>query len=640
LLKQRFLLPALFFAVALWSRFSFADAYDPPSGYYTTATGTGATLKQQLHVLIDAVDDPGVSDVVETPMSYDAARSSLQVTDADVAHANHIITVYDRTSLDVSSFNTSGIPGWDGGTTWNREHTWPRSRGIGSSGRDDSDLFNLRPALTANNGDRGDLNYGGAFGAQSWGTVTDGGQTYWYPGNADAGMIARQEFYMATRFDGSDSSTQDLEIGIGNVANPSGSEDAPPQLGNLMRLLEWHYAAPPDTFERRRNQVIFDDYQHNRNPFIDHPEFVWSIFAKDNLGNAVPNDTQVTIASPTTVNTTTGASTKTVDLGRVLVGAAVPAAQSLSLAKQSNNATGYYGGTYFEATTSGSATSSLSGRLNAFRTTQTDSAPIAIGLNTTTSAAGLKSGTVTIDNLDITTTGGSGRGANDASDTFNVSLNVLDHAKPSFASPTQTTSLTLDFGNVAYGDTSPTLNFSVFNLNVTAGFTAGLDLDNITPSGNASAFTTNLAPFSTLAAGSSNAFQAWLNLTNVGTFLATYTLNLSDENLPGAQNTTPLTLTLKGVVRLAGDYNGDGLVNNGDYLVWRRSNGQPATPYSGADGDGNGTVNGADYDVWRLHFGQSYPGSGSELSSTGVPEPASFTLFAIAIFANAVRRRR
>ena len=36
-------------------------------------------------------------------------------------------------------------------------------------------------------------------------------------------------------------------------------------------------AAPPDDFERRRNQVIYSGYQNNRNPFIDRPELVWSV---------------------------------------------------------------------------------------------------------------------------------------------------------------------------------------------------------------------------------------------------------------------------------------------------------------------------------------------------------------------------
>ena len=83
----------------------------------------------------------------------------------------------------------------------------------------------------------------------------------------------------------------------------------------------------------------------------------------------------------------------------MLVGGAVPAAQRLTLNKAGHN------GTYFEVTTSGAATSSLTGRFNAFRTNQTDSKSINVGLSTTTATAGLRSGTVTIDNLDITTGG-------------------------------------------------------------------------------------------------------------------------------------------------------------------------------------------------------------------------------------------
>jgi endonuclease I len=45
----------------------------------------------------------------------------------------------------------------------------------------------------------------------------------------------------------------------------------------LSVLLEWHDIDPVDDFERNRNEVIYS-YQENRNPFIDHPEFVASIW--------------------------------------------------------------------------------------------------------------------------------------------------------------------------------------------------------------------------------------------------------------------------------------------------------------------------------------------------------------------------
>jgi endonuclease I len=594
---------AAFFLAALLCRCAFSDAYDPPANYYNTATGTGATLKQQLNDIIDN----------HTVLSYDAARANLQISDADPNQAGHMITVYDRTSLNVAAINPGGsIPGWDGGATWNREHTWPRSRGINSSGPDDSDMFELRPALTSNNGDRGDLNFGGAFGAQSWGTVNDGGQTHWYPGDADAGMIARQEFYMATRYDGTDANTQNLEIGTGNVANPSGAEDSPPQLGNLTRLVEWHYAAVPDTFERRRNQIIYDQFQHNRNPFTDHPEYVWSVFVDQN------NNSQISIAGAT-VNAD-GSSSKTIDLGRVFLNGAVPVAQVNALNKGGTN------GTYYSVTTTGAATSSTTGRYNAFRTNQLDSKSISVGLSTSTSTAGVKSGAVIVDNLDITTGGGTGKGANDGNDTFNVMLNVLDHMTPSFASPALQNAKTLDFGNIAIGDIAPTLNFDVFDLNGTTGSTANMDFDGFTPSGNSAAFTTNLATYSgalQIAAGTSQSFTAALNLASVGTFSATYTLNFSDENLIGAQNKS-LTLTLTGSVRLAGDFDGNGTVDAGDYVIWQRTFGQSvAAAYAGADGDGNLTVDDADFDVWRAHFGDSAPASGTgSLGKAPVPEPA------------------
>jgi hypothetical protein len=258
----------------------------------------------------------------------------------------------------------------------------------------------------------------------------------------------------------------------------------------------------------------------------------------------------------------------------------------------------------------------------------------------------MKSGAVTVDNLDITTGGGAGKGANDADDTFNVSLNVLDHMTPSFASPSLQTSNTLDFGNIAIGSSTPTLNFDVFDLNSTVGSTANMDFDSFTPSGYSSAFTTDLGASAgslQIAAGASQTFAASLNLTSVGTFTAMYTLNFSDENITGAQNKS-VTLTLTGTVRLAGDFNDDGSVDAGDYVVWQRSLGQSvAAAYDGADGDGNLIIDNADFDVWRAHYGQTAPASGSSLSlSAAVPEPATMWLAAIcaAFVCHCLRRTR
>ncbi len=76
---------------------------------------------------------------------------------------------------------------------------------------------------------------------------------------------------MAVRYDGNDGFA-DLE------PNDRVSNGAAPTHGRMSVLKQWHEQDPPSTFEQRRNQVIFDHYQHNRNPFIDHPEWVENIW--------------------------------------------------------------------------------------------------------------------------------------------------------------------------------------------------------------------------------------------------------------------------------------------------------------------------------------------------------------------------
>ncbi len=110
-----YLLLSVVCVVASSDRLASAQSYDPPANYYATATGTGTTLKSQLHDIIDG----------HTIVSYDGARTALQVTDRDPNNASRILLVYNRVS------NTAA---WDSAATWNREHTWPESR-LGAGGQ-------------------------------------------------------------------------------------------------------------------------------------------------------------------------------------------------------------------------------------------------------------------------------------------------------------------------------------------------------------------------------------------------------------------------------------------------------------------------------------------------------------------------
>jgi hypothetical protein len=83
------------------------------------------------------------------------------------------------------------------------------------------------------------------------------------------GDIARAIFYMEVRYEG-DAGEVDLEISEA-YTSPSSSTG---YLGILSTLMDWHEADAVDAAEQARNNTIYSSYQNNRNPFIDHPEYV------------------------------------------------------------------------------------------------------------------------------------------------------------------------------------------------------------------------------------------------------------------------------------------------------------------------------------------------------------------------------
>ena len=225
--------------------------------YYASAVGkSGDTLKNALHTIISS----GV-----TKLSYDAVWNALKVTDQDPANSSNVILLYSGTSRSKTL---------NGGNTgnWNREHVWAQSHGdFGTSAGPGTDLHHLRPEDVTINSVRGnkDFDAGGSAVSGAAGNYTDADS--WEPRNAVKGDVARMVFYMAVRYEGDDS-WPDLEVDNATVSSSA------PRTGRLSALLQWNTQDPPDATERNRNQVIYASYQHNRNPFIDHPEWVASIF--------------------------------------------------------------------------------------------------------------------------------------------------------------------------------------------------------------------------------------------------------------------------------------------------------------------------------------------------------------------------
>ncbi|MFD0315165.1 endonuclease I family protein [Streptomyces flavalbus] len=243
-------------APALTAAPAGATTTDYDTTYYKNAVGkTGASLKSSLNTIISS----------QTKISYSAVWEALKVTDQDPNNSANVRLLYSGISRSKS------LNGGDVGD-WNREHVWAKSHGdFGTATGPGTDLHHLRPEDVQVNSVRGnkDFDNGGSSFTNSGGSLTDANS--FEPRDAVKGDVARMVLYMAVRYEGTDG-WPDLE------PNDSTSNGTSPYHGRLSVLKQWNEQDPPDAFEERRNEVIYTTYQHNRNPFIDHPEWVEAIW--------------------------------------------------------------------------------------------------------------------------------------------------------------------------------------------------------------------------------------------------------------------------------------------------------------------------------------------------------------------------
>ncbi|KAL2338712.1 hypothetical protein Fmac_013158 [Flemingia macrophylla] len=230
--------------VAVASDFPTPSTYacEDITNYYSPMKNSrlrGETLKKQLNSLI----------APHRSLSYREVWGALKVLDAaDVDNPQASPGVVEIYSLRV-------VPKWLSGKPqgWNREHLWPRSYGL-TNGPSLTDLHNIRPA---------DVN---ANKEAALDTETD--KERWAPPmQVVRGDIARALMYMAVCY---------------GFQQPGGSpglllSDTPKvenkEMGLLSTLLKWNEVDPPSREEKLRNERICKFYQHNRNPFVDHPEY-------------------------------------------------------------------------------------------------------------------------------------------------------------------------------------------------------------------------------------------------------------------------------------------------------------------------------------------------------------------------------
>ncbi|MES2864876.1 MAG: endonuclease [Bacteroidota bacterium] len=265
--------------ILLVAHFSFGQI---PAGYYTTATGTGYTLKTQLFNIIDNHTDLGYAGLWVT---YETSDRDV-FTGTGYENDNSIYDMYTENptgSIGECNFiyATSQDTGSGGGSEcqfYNREHIVPQSIFAQASPMRNDAHF-VPPSDKKVNGDRGDnphgivatvsstTNNGGKHGSSAISGYS--GQVF-EPNPAFKGDIARMYFYFATRYEDTVASyTYEMLNGTSNQVFTTPF---------LNMLLSWHINDPVSPFEIARNNAIYLR-QNNRNPYIDHPEYLCQIYS-------------------------------------------------------------------------------------------------------------------------------------------------------------------------------------------------------------------------------------------------------------------------------------------------------------------------------------------------------------------------
>ena len=245
-----------------------------PSGYYSSATGTGYTLKTQLYNKIKGHSDKG----------YTGLWTTYSTSDRDNQYE------YDNSIMDVYSENPSGTDPYTysystnqcgnystEGNCYNREHMIPQSV-FNSAAPMVSDAHHIPPTDGKVNGMRSNYPHGDVSTA-TW-TSLNGSKlgssavsgysgTVFEPIDEFKGDIARMYFYFATRYENTVASYSY------NMFNGTNNQVFTTSFLNM--LISWHNQDPVSAREIARNNAIYTR-QNNRNPYIDHPEYVGMIW--------------------------------------------------------------------------------------------------------------------------------------------------------------------------------------------------------------------------------------------------------------------------------------------------------------------------------------------------------------------------
>ena len=237
-----------------------------PSGYYNAAVGKlDAALKTQLSAIVGP----------HTERSYDNLWTDFQTTDK--RPDGKVRDIYSNTTN--YTFITNQCGNYSGeGSCYNREHSFPKSW-FSDATPMYTDLFHLYPSDGYVNGRRGNdpfgevgsATYTSNNGYSKLGTSSFPGYTgqVFEPTDSMKGDFARTYFYMVTAYDNK----------VASWVSPHLAGNSYPAFTTwtIAMFLKWNSEDPVGPREKARNEAVYG-IQHNRNPFIDHPElaeYIW-----------------------------------------------------------------------------------------------------------------------------------------------------------------------------------------------------------------------------------------------------------------------------------------------------------------------------------------------------------------------------
>ena len=212
--------------------------------------------------------------------------------------------------------------------TIEREHIWAKSHGFNDesvagamgdpmhlqsgngyvNGVHSNYFYGNVSTITTNCGNTFDNVKGNYLGKSE----TAGSGTVFEPQDDDKGDIARAVFYMVARYNnyaGKSASEETFDSGNPNLCltesiseqSNTGESTATKaySMGLVQDLLEWNRLDPVDEYEIHRNNLLYRNYNKNRNPFIDFPEWAEYIWGSNVDGDSY-SSTPTGYATPST----------------------------------------------------------------------------------------------------------------------------------------------------------------------------------------------------------------------------------------------------------------------------------------------------------------------------------------------------